>query len=163
MKFLKLLTTLFLIIASCKTQYGQNKNINRINLSKKEISKFPKKHLKKRENITIINLSENRFTEFPIEILSFEKLEVLDLSLNKISSLPNKINKFEKLKTLNIRGTNITKLPNSINDLKNLKLILIIDVELTENEIEEMKCKLPDDCELLYSKNFRDYPPYNCI
>ncbi|MFC5044124.1 leucine-rich repeat domain-containing protein [Aquimarina hainanensis] len=157
---------IFLFIIICLTSCGSNYKPRLVNgeldLSNKSLKKFPNIGNINKEEITIINLDNNSLKEFPEEILSFKNLKTINLSFNEIKKIPQSISDLKRLKNLNIRGNYISSLPKSLKLMENLRLVLLIDTDLSEKEIELMKCSLPAKCELFYSKSIRDYPPYTC-
>ena len=83
-----------------------------------------------------------------------QDLTVLDLSNKNLKEIPRK--------ALENSATKIHELPDSMKDLENLRLVIMFEVDLTDNEKNKIKCVLPSNCEIMFSKKYREYPPYKC-
>jgi Leucine-rich repeat (LRR) protein len=78
------------------------------------------------------------------EIGNLKNLESLELSENPLKILPNTIGNLSNLQLLDISYTQIETLPKSIENLKNLKTLNVKGTKITENELKELKKKLPN-------------------
>lgn len=130
-------------------------------MSNNNLDKIPIKYFEKVDGIKTLNIGNNSFKSFPLEVLKFKNIEKLGINNNSIDEIPDEIIQLNKLETLDIRATKIKAIP-SLKGMTSLKLILAVDNGLTDDEVQSFKCNLPKGCELLYSKEFREYPPYQC-
>jgi len=150
-----------ILILSCSSQ-RMKQDLTVLDLSNKNLKEIPRKALENSARIESLILSNNEFTKFPNSVFAFENLKTLGLKNNDITDIPNEISKLKNLKTLDIRGTKIHELPDSMKDLENLRLVIMFEVDLTDNEKNKIKCVLPSNCEIMFSKKYREYPPYKC-
>lgn len=155
-----LMTAVFL---SCSLQKGTAQSDKILDLSGRGLTKISEKIIEKNKNVESLILSDNKFTEFPKSIFEFENLKSLGLKNNNLMSIPSEISNLTELESLDLRGTKINHLPSVLKRMHNLKLVLMFEVDLTENQRNEIKCVLPIGCEVMFSKEYREYPPYDCV
>lgn len=154
-----ILYAIVLLVVSCKTIKEYDNSA--LNLKNKNLTEFANDYSSLYGKVKKLYLGGNSFVELPKPVFEFKNLSVLEINQNPITKIPIGITQLEYLKVLDISETRIRSLPN-LKDMSNLKFVLAYDLGLTENQIQSMKCSLPSNCELLFSKEQRDYPPYIC-
>ncbi|WP_298899971.1 hypothetical protein [uncultured Psychroserpens sp.] len=133
-----------------------------LDLRNKQLKSIPQRYIDSNRDIESLILNNNKFVEFPSSIFEFKQLKSLAIKNNDIHSIPKEIYELRKLENLDLRGTKIHELPSSLKSLTNMKLIIMFDVDLTDIQKNNIKCVLPPDCEVMFSKKYREYPPYEC-
>ena len=68
-------------------------------------------------NVKRIDLTRKELTVFPKEILACVNVEDLILSSNKLTSIPSEISQLTKLKKITLRNNELTTLPSSLKNL----------------------------------------------
>ncbi|NOY48870.1 MAG: leucine-rich repeat domain-containing protein [Chlorobi bacterium] len=154
-----ILYVIVLLIASCKTIKEYDNSV--LNLKNKNLTEFPNDYSSLYGKVKKLYLGGNSFVELPKSVFEFKNLIALEINQNPVAKIPIDITQLEYLKILDISGTRIMSFPN-LKDMSNLKFVLAYDLGLTEKQIQAMKCNLPPKCELLFSKERREYPPYIC-
>ena len=152
-----------IVVLSCSLQKGTVPSDKILDLSDRGLTKIPEKILEKNKNVESLILSDNKFTEFPKSILEFKNLKSLSLMNNNLTSVPSEITNLNVLENLDLRGTKITHLPSSLKKMSSLNLVMMFEVDLTDDQKNEIKCVLPNGCEVMFSKKHREYPPYDCV
>ncbi|OQX96951.1 MAG: hypothetical protein B6I24_10340 [Bacteroidetes bacterium 4572_128] len=123
---------------SLDTALQQNhKEVFRLNLSDKELSKLPEEVLKFKY-LQVLVLKRNNFEIFPEKVLKLKNLQILELGQNKLKSIPSSIEKLKNLKVLTIDINKIESLPEEIGNLKKMKY-LNMDVNKISELPESMK------------------------
>ncbi|XP_040203451.1 leucine-rich repeat-containing protein 18-like [Rana temporaria] len=94
----------------------------RLDLSKREISSFPKCLLKLLD-VVELDLSRNFIKKVPNWIEKFQDLRLLDLHSNQIKNLPGSIGHLQNLHFLNVSNNKLTEkgIPMELNQLKKLR------------------------------------------
>jgi len=100
-------------------------------------------------NVQHLSLSNCSLDEVPSNIQLLCKLKSLYLGDNYISTLPKNIESLSQLEYLDLGGNkNLKELPAEIYLLKKLKTLNLYGIELTSNQLLELKLNLPN-CEII--------------
>lgn len=105
------------------------KNITRLDLSFKGITKLPKE-IGCLQSLKELNLSYNNLKELPKELSQLSNLQSLNLGYNFFSSIPEVVFQLSKLEILNFEANNIKTLPSSVG-----KLSKLLNLNLFANQI----------------------------
>ncbi len=107
------------------------KNITRLDLSFKGISKLPKE-IGCLENLKELNLSYNNLKELPKELNQLSNLQSLNLAYNSFSSIPEAVIQLSKLEILNMEANMVKSVPSSIGKLTNLSYLNFFANQITD-------------------------------
>lgn len=117
---------------------------NKIDLSGKNLTQTPM-YIFDETNTEELNLSNNKLTgSLPSQIGNLKKLKILDLSNNNFTGVPAEIGHINSLEVLNLSNNNLTGLPNELGELSNLKLLDLSGNNYSEQDLEEIRTRLPN-------------------
>ncbi len=157
MKFI-LFCILLLFINSIERCNTSNKKLS-LDLSHGKINKFVYDSYKY-AGITDLDLSDNKLDHIPNFVFELKEIEKINLSDNMIDSISHNIVTLQKLKYLILMNNELRIIPKEVQELKQLKLLALINNPIPFDEYEYGKCLVCDNCTILISKNFIEYPPY---
>lgn len=97
-------------------------------------------------NLEVFKIDHNELDGSLIgEIRQMSKLTTLDVSYNNMTGMPAEIGQLNKLQALDYSYNKISGLPNELENLKNnLKEFSLTGNPLSQNQITELKAKLPN-------------------
>jgi len=97
-------------------------------------------------NLELFKIDHNKLDGSLIgEIRQMSRLTTLDVSYNNMTGMPAEIGQLNKLQTLDYSYNKISGLPNELENLKNnLKEFNLTGNPLSQNQITELKAKLPN-------------------
>ena len=145
-------------------------SLKEINLSNNSITKFPL-FILSLPNLVALNVSKNKISNFPSEQFTNENIHDLkcslvyfDISFNQLTSMPDIIGLYTNISTVILANNRISH----INNISNMKLEKLDTLNLGNNKIERLPCKLykniPNVKVLIFeNNNLKDIPTDTCL
>lgn len=145
-------------------------SLKEINLSNNSITKFPL-FILSLPNLVTLNVSKNKISNFPSEQFTNENIHDLkcslvyfDISFNQLTSMPDIIGLYTNISTVILANNRISH----INNISNMKLEKLDTLNLGNNKIERLPCKLykniPNVKVLIFeNNNLKDIPTDTCL
>lgn len=94
--------------------------------------------------LDVLCLTHNAITKIPNEVYSLKTLTYLNLGHNNIKTISPSIAKLENLDYLGVFYNPVSSFPSEINSLKNLSFISCWKTNVSQNEIDAWKAKMPE-------------------
>ena len=114
-----------------------------LDLSGKNLTKIPD-NIFSQTDIQILDVSNNKLTgAIQAEIRQLANLRILNASNNLMTGVPAEIGSLQKLEILDLSNNRLTGLPYELRNLKNLKLLDLSQNQYSQQDLDNIKSKLP--------------------
>lgn len=118
------------------------KNLNVLDLGNNKLRAVPDQ-LSELEFLQELNLMKNKMLHFPLAVCKLKHLKRLNMSQNYIDGFPKEIGQLTELEVLDMWSNDLGEFPDELEDLKSLKWLDLRTIQITDEEQQFIKEKLP--------------------